>query len=98
MQSFGMRANGGVHIVQLWVLLIWKDVVRMRKLMITMQNDYDATNDITNPTMRMIYAHMKKGKTYTRKQIVKELGLPSPTVTARVSDLLILSKACPLAP
>ena len=61
----------------------------MRKLMITMQNNYDATNDITNPTMRKIYSHMKKGKTYTRKQIVKELGLPSPTVTARVSDLLM---------
>lgn len=61
----------------------------MRKLMITIQRDYDATNDIQNPTMKMIYKHMKKGKTYTRKQIVKELGLPSPTVTARVSDLLM---------
>jgi DNA-binding MarR family transcriptional regulator len=61
----------------------------MRKLMITMQNDYDATNDITNPTMRIIYSHMKKGKTYTRKDIAKALQLPTPTVTARVSDLLM---------
>lgn len=61
----------------------------MQRLMITIQNDYDATNDITNPTMKKIYSYMKKGKTYTRKEIVKALNLPVPTVTARVSDLLM---------
>lgn len=61
----------------------------MIRLMITMQNDYDATNDITNPTMKKIYSYMKRGRTYTRKEIAKALQLPTPTVTARVSDLLM---------
>lgn len=61
----------------------------MRKLMITIYRDYDATNDITNPTMKKIYSYMKRGKTYTRKDIAKALSLPVPTVTARVSDLLM---------
>lgn len=61
----------------------------MRRLMITMYRDYDATNDITNPTMKKIYLYMKRGKTYTRKDIAKDLSLPVPTVTARVLDLLM---------
>ena len=57
--------------------------------MITLVPEYDATDDIQNPTALRIYKHMKRGKIYTRKDIAKELGIPSPTVTARVSDLIM---------
>ena len=64
----------------------------MRKLMINLVPEYDATDDIQNPTALKIYKFMKRGKIYTRKDIAKQLGIPSPTVTARVSDL-IMNKA-----
>lgn len=57
--------------------------------MINLVPEYDATDEIDNPTALRIYKHMKRGKVYTRKDIAKQLGIPSPTVTARVSDLIM---------
>ena len=57
--------------------------------MINLVPEYDATDDIQNPTALKIYKHMKRGKIYTRKDIARQLSIPSPTVTARVSDLLM---------
>ena len=61
----------------------------MRKLMINLIPEYDATKDITNPTGLRIYKYMKRGKIYTRKDIARDLKIPSPTVTTRVSDLIM---------
>ena len=57
--------------------------------MINLVPEYDASKDISNPTCLRIYKYMKRGKIYTRKQIAKDLKIPSPTVTTRVSDLIM---------
>ena len=61
----------------------------MRQFMINLVPEYDATDEIENPTMKLIYQYMKSGRIYTRKDIARDLKLPQPTVTSRVSDLIM---------